>query len=308
MVDRSRLRFLRIILGQPHRYRRVRALTMGVTFAALFGVPLSGLVRLDLWGGDHRALGAPAAFVPALKMILMAIAGFYVVTFLINLPAGRMFCGFGCPVGQLSRFADAIDAFPADVARRHRGWVELIGFAVALSLAVSLWWASPAAFVSGLPGVALLATVVLVAALAVLHGRRWRWNFCRQVCPIGLYYSVVQTNAPFGIDFDPTATCIDCDACRGICPAHLDPRRLGEPLPSPGGLAIDDLPALNHCLHCGACVEVCEHVTRKREGPAAMGMRMGRRTASTAAVNASVVLRGDISDASRVASFPGPKS
>lgn len=280
---------------------------MGVTFAVLFGVPLSGLARVDLWGGDHWALGAPAGFVLAFKSVLMAIAGFYVVTFLINLPAGRMFCGFGCPVGQLSRFADAIDAFPADAARRRRGWFDLIGFAGGLALAVSLWWAAPAAFVSGLPGVALLAIVGMVATAAVLHARYWRWNFCRQVCPIGLYYSVVQTNAPFGIDFDPTGTCIDCDACRGICPVHLDPRHLDARLPSPGGLAIDGLPALNHCLHCGACVEVCEHVTRKREGRAAMGMR-ALRSRSTAAVSSSVVLRGDDSDASRVASSQRPKS
>lgn len=278
MADPDRRRLLRLILTRPHRYRRNRAITMGVTLAILFAVPLSGLARLDLWGDAHWALFSPVGFTRGLAAVLAAIVGFYVVTFMVNMPAGRMFCGFGCPVGQLSRFADAIDAFPADPARRRRGWLQLCGFALALSLAVTLWWMSPATVLARPAGLFVLTiTVSAIAALAMLHARRWRWGFCRGFCPIGLYYSVVETGAPFGIDFDPSGECIDCGACDVICPVGLQPRALDTVVAAPGGLAFDGMPGLNHCLHCGMCVEICEHVTRKRAGHPAMGLRRMHR-------------------------------
>jgi len=275
MTDRNRLRILRVTLAHPHRYRWYRAATMGVTLAVLFAVPIAGLARFDVWGGGHLALGRPVDPARGLAAVLAAIAAFYVVTFLVNIPAGRLFCGFGCPVGQLSRLADAIDAFPADAARRRRAWLALVGFASALALATLLWWVSPAVVVDGTSAArsAAFGILLLVAGYAVLHGRRFRWGFCRKLCPIGLYYSAVQTPVVTRVDFDPHATCTGCDACAGICPAGLDPRRLDQPVPSPGGLAFADLPAAAHCLHCGACVEICEIMTRKHPGVPAMAFR-----------------------------------
>ena len=285
-TDRSRL--LRLILTRPHRYRRARAITMSVTLAILFAVPLSGLARLDLWSDANWAFFRPVDFAKGLTAVLAAIVGFYVVTFIVNMPAGRMFCGFGCPVGQLSRFADAIDAFPADAARRRRGWLELVGFALVLSLAVTLWWTAPSTFLAWPAGAFAAGAVLTVAAAAVLHGRKWRWGFCRGFCPIGLYYSVVETGAPIGVDFDPSGVCTDCGACDTICPVHLQPRTLEAEVPAPGGLAFEGMPGLNHCLHCAMCVEVCEVVTAKRAGHPAMGLRRLHRKPRRAARPAGV--------------------
>ena len=283
MAAPDRFKYLKIALTRPHRYRWYRAITMGSTLAVLLAVPLLGVARMDLWGGGHLALGKPVNFAKGLVGVCLAMGAFYVVTFAVNLPAGRMFCGFGCPVGQLSRYADAIDAFPKDPARRRRGWLELVAFAFALSLAVSLWWVAPAALVAWPAGLVVWGAVALVTGYGIVHGRYWRWGFCRKLCPIGLYYSVVQTNSLIGIDFDPTGTCTDCEGCEGVCPVGLDPRHLDTLVPSPGGLAFAGFPGMNHCLHCGACVEVCEHLTRKAGGPAAMGFRrLGRRHAPVA--------------------------
>jgi len=274
--DRSRWRLLRLALNKPHRFHRYRAVTMSLTLAGLVAVPLSGLARVDLWGGGHRMAGEAVTLGVGVMAVAAAIVGFYAVTFLVNMGGGRLFCGFGCPVGQLSRFADAIDAFPNDARARRRGWAELVGFAVSLVAAVSLWWISPVVLWSGSwASLATIVGIVGVSALAIWHGRRWRWGFCRKLCPIGLYYSVVQTPALVHVDFDPTAACTDCGACAGICPVHLDPRHLEETIPSPGGLAFDDLSASTHCLHCGACVEICEHMMRKQPGTPAMGFRHG---------------------------------
>jgi ferredoxin-type protein NapH len=248
---------------------------MTVTLLLLFFVPLAGLARFDLWGGEHYALFAPVDFARGLVAVGAAIAGFYAVTFLINIPAGRMFCGFGCPVGQLSRFGDEIDVYERDPAARRWAWLRLVGFAFALALSVLLWWTSPRVFVSGdwRPAGLAVAALLAVAAAAVFHARHWRWGFCRKACPIGLYYSVVQTSALIGIDYDPIATCTDCGSCEGICPVHLDPRHLDDLVAAPGGLAFSGLPAMNHCLHCGECVDICEHMTRKTGDIAPMGFR-----------------------------------
>jgi ferredoxin-type protein NapH len=276
MPDRFRL--LRLALTRPHRYRRRRAISMAVTLATLVAVPLGGLARVDLWGGANVALGRAADLTVGLVAVAAAIVGYYGVTFLVNMFAGRMFCGFGCPLGQLSRFADAIDAFAADAGRRRRAWVNLVAFAAVLVLATSLWWVSPRVFVSGEaePSALAAASVAAATGLAVLHARLWRWRFCRQLCPIGLYYSVVQTPVLVGVDFDPGAACTECGACAGICPVELDPRRLDEPIPARGGLSFADLPGNAHCLRCGACVEICEHMMRKQLGPPAMGFRRPR--------------------------------
>jgi len=273
--EKARLKLLRVALGRPHRYHRYRAATMAVTLLVLFVVPLSGLARFDLWSGEHYALFAPVDIVRGLVAVGTAIAGFYAVTFLINIPAGRMFCGFGCPVGQLSRFGDEIDVYARDPRARRRAWARLLAFAGVLALSLLFWWTTPRVFLGGdwrAIGIAVAALLGVTAA-AVFHARRWRWGFCRKACPIGLYYSVVQTSALIGIDYDPIVKCTDCASCEGICPVHLDPRHLDDLLAAPGGLAFSGLPAMNHCLHCGQCVDICEHMTRKTGEAPPMGFR-----------------------------------
>ena len=280
MADRFKL--VRVALTRRHRYRRYRAATMSLTLAVLFAVPLSGLARVDLWGGAHWALCKPVALKIGIVAVGASIAGFYGMTFLINMIAGRMFCGFGCPIGQMSRFADAIDAQFNDAALRRRAWTYLIAFALVLSSTVALWWVAAGVFVSGdLVATALaVGGIAATTAYAVFHARYFRWNFCRKLCPIGLYYSVVQTGALVTIDFDAAAACTDCGACAGICPVHLDPRHLSAAIDSPGGLAFGGLPADSHCLRCGSCVEICEHMMRKQPGTPAMGFRSPRRHAA----------------------------
>lgn len=270
----DRVKLLRVALNQPHRYRRVRMATMAVTLLILFGVPLAGIARIDLAGDAHMALMRPVPLRTGLIAVAAAIVGFYAVTFFINIVAGRMFCGFGCPVGQLSRFSDQVDAFLPDLRRRRRAWAELIGFALLLSLAGALWFVSPAVFSRPTAG-ALCAglAIAAVAAYAVFHARHFRWGFCQKLCPIGLYYSMVQTPALVRVAFDPRGACTDCEACAGICPVHLDPRHLDALTPSPGGLGFMDLPGNARCLECGACIEICEHMTRKQVAAAAMGFR-----------------------------------
>ncbi|MDX1682448.1 MAG: 4Fe-4S binding protein [Phycisphaeraceae bacterium] len=262
-----RLKVLRPLRLKSHRYDWLRAAGMTVSIATLAVVPLLGIARVDLYGGEHWLMGEPAPLKHALGGVILGIAAMYVVTFLANLAAGRLFCGWGCPVGQVSRFGEATAApgqkLPAKI------WAHLKGaaFSAALVISVMAWWTDLSVLVAGDPTALAIgwSTLAIGVGGAFAHGRWWRWEFCKQACPIGLYYSFVAPAQWYGIQFDNRAdTCIDCDACDHVCPVDLRPRELHEPIPARGGVSIHDAPGRNHCLECGDCVRACEWMIEKR--------------------------------------------
>jgi polyferredoxin len=244
---------------------------MAVSISTLALVPLSGLARVDLAGGDHRLFFERAAFRPALAGVIVAIAALYVVTFLSNLAAGRLFCGWGCPVGQISRLGEAVDV--PGLARREKLQASLWGaaFSLVFVLAVLAWWVDLAVLWRGPAPAAAGAWLVLLFGVAATygHGRGWRWGFCKSACPIGLYYSFVSPAGWFGVHFrNQLDSCIECNACDHVCPVDLEPRDLMKPVPARAGVSIADAPGRNHCLECGDCVRACEWmIARKGTGP-----------------------------------------
>jgi len=276
MGNPARLKLLRN-LGVGHRYPRWRALTMAISFAVLVAIPALGIARLDLLGGRHVVWGRPVDGVTGLVWVAIVIAAFYVVTFVLNAALGRVFCGWGCPVGQGSRVADWVDS-AAPGQRRARA-LGAAAYALALGGVVTCWWISPRALLTGVaPALLALGAWLALASAVWLHGRSWRWRFCTQVCPIGLYYSAVQTPHGFGIQFERSDGCIDCDACASVCPVGLDARDLSRRVSDLGGLALDEMPARNHCFTCGDCVRACELVLRKRRPPR-LPLTLGRSRA-----------------------------
>ncbi len=253
---------IRTLFRQPHRYRWLRMATQILTLVALTLVPLLGIVRIDLWGGQHLFRGRSVSFGGAIVGSVIAIAVFYLITYVVNTSFGRLFCGWGCPVGQLHRFGD-VAALPG----RYRK-VPAFAYAVLLAGAVLPWWTDLRVLTEGswqARGVFALAWVGLVG-IFLAHARWVRWTFCEKWCPVGHYYSIIRVDKAQGVAFDAALdTCIDCDVCTRVCPVDLDPRNLHKPLNDRGGIAASGLPGLNHCLACGDCVEACEHVLRKKD-------------------------------------------
>lgn len=279
----ARLRLLRGLDNRQasskglHRYSFIRVFTQGITFAILYGVAIFGLARFDLWGGRHMALGKPTDGFYGVASVLVGVGLFYVITFALNIVLGRIFCGFGCPVGEASRIGDAAEIAVQRGEKRIKAEARLIAFSAALGVAAGFWLVSPRVFVEG--SVRAIAVTVLgfvaLSGLVYLHGRYVRWKFCKDYCPIGIYYSAVQTDHGFGIHFDePKGTCKDCNACSTICPVDLHPRDLNRPKDGLGGFALDGFPETNHCLTCGACVRACEDIFRK--DPSLVPLRLSR--------------------------------
>ncbi len=271
VTGNRRLKILRALRRTSHRYDARRVLGMTVSLGILSAVPLSGMARVDLWGGRHALLFQPSPFRHGLAGVIVGIACMYVATFLVNAIGGRLFCGWGCPVGQVSRFGEAVDSPGQERGQRLSAAIRGALFSAALVLSVMAWWVDlQVLWLGSAPALAaawgLLVTGVV---LTYAHGRWWRWEFCKTTCPIGLYYSFVSPAGWFGVHFrNQLDSCIDCDACDNVCPVDLEPRDLAAPASQRSGLAIANAPGRNHCLECGDCVRACEWMIEQRgEGP-----------------------------------------
>lgn len=258
-----RLRVLRSLEKEPHRYPQIRRYTMALTIAILYAIPLLGLARFDLWDGRHMAAGSRTNFVYGFGAVFLSVVIFYLLTFIINAVVGRLFCGFGCPVGEMSRLSDSAEIGRKTGERRFKAEAQAALFALVLTAAGFLWFVDPRVFLEGTPKAVAIAALSIPVTTAIIYflGRGVRWSFCRGYCPIGIYYSAVQTAHSFGIHYDEIeGVCKGCDYCVQACPVGLDPKDLRKPLNDVIGVAIEGLPQQSHCLTCGECVRACESV------------------------------------------------
>ena len=272
-----RLKVLKAVGRRVHRYDRLRVISQSFSLLVLVAVPLLGIARVDFWRGHHYLLMRPAPLKHALAGVILGIGAMYVLTFLSNVVAGRLFCGWGCPVGQVSRFGEHVDTPGLKGKARLRANLEGALYSAVFVIAVLCWWVDWRMLLFGSPGELAIAwgLVAIGTAGAFAHGRWWRWEFCKQVCPIGLYYTFMAPAKYFGIHFrNQQATCIECDACDHICPVQLKPRELEPAMPMRGGLSIADASGFNHCLECGDCIRACEEMIRLR-GHDPVPLRMG---------------------------------
>lgn len=268
---KARLKVLKAMRRSPHRYDRLRVLSQFISLGILLAVPLTGLARVDVWSEGHLLLFRPTSLPRALGGVILVIALLYVVTFLSNVVAGRVFCGWGCPVGQISRFGERLDT--PRLAGRSRWAAHLAGAGFSFPLVISFiaWWVDLRVFWQGSPPALAAAwgTLLACAGLAYAHGRYWQWGFCKSACPIGLYYSFVSPAKWYGIHFrNAQGSCIECNACDNVCPVELAPRDLMTPIEARGGVSITNAPGRNHCLECGDCIRACEWmIDLKGDGP-----------------------------------------
>lgn len=309
-MNTIRLRVLTQVERHRHRYEVWRVMAQLVTIGILFGVPLSGLARVDLYGGQHRLLFRAGSWREGLAGVIVAIALLYVFTFLINIACGRMFCGWGCPVGFLNRLCDVRETKPVGRARWKVG-VDRIApqfHSGILVLSCMLWWTTiDALWSSDVRALALAWGTLLGVTFSIWALGHWaRWKFCMTTCPIGLYYSFVAPSKQFGVFFREATpdgqrdACLHCDACIRICPVDLDPMNLADAASPRGGIAIADAPGANHCLKCGDCIQACEFMidaTSERRGiddvPLALGFFHGAQRIERASAEDAATEDGD---------------
>lgn len=260
--DEDRVRILSAVATRGPSYQARRVIVVTLSLVMLLVVPLTRLVRLDLWQGQHLLLGAPVDAITAIKGFVVAMAVLWGITFLTNMIVGRFFCGWGCPVGYVSRLGEDVVLRRRKPLRWMGAHLAGAGFVATFITAIMLWWVDPMVMLEGSVTARVVTGAIWLALCfgGFLHAFVWRFGFCRTACPIGLYYRYVTSSSPVGIVFsnepDP---CIECGACVKVCPVDIDPKNLGAMVQT------DDPEAPERygdaeCIRCGDCVEACRMI------------------------------------------------
>ncbi|MEN6516871.1 MAG: 4Fe-4S binding protein [Methanospirillum sp.] len=206
----------------------ILAVTAALGFLAFSPVMPWGFQQLVL--RDAEGLGAP----------LVAGAVGLSVLFLLTLVAGRIFCGYLCPVGavqELAYHAPVPKVVPrqktAFVLVRAAFFVVFLVMAFALSTSLLAWFGIRDFFY-------LLPTVgALVFGVVLLVSTTLYRPFCRLVCPYGLLLSLAGWKSVFRLQ--RTGACIECKKCERTCPTDEAKRSDGR----------------SECYLCGRCTDAC---------------------------------------------------
>jgi polyferredoxin len=183
-------------------------------------------------------------FGAALALILLAVGVWTFNLILVGaavasaLLAGRVFCGWMCPMGA---WCDHVLAKLAKSRPAHRfsPWAGRL-FA-AIFIAAFVYLAHTGLFGRWLPFVLMGTTFVLVTATGLLWGPR---TWCGSLCPWGTLAGLATRLAPYQLFTGKD--CRQCGRCVRACPVG------GALQPGSPGSAADA-----SCIRCLLCLEAC---------------------------------------------------
>lgn len=236
--------------------RVVQLAILALIASPLFGMTFfqGNLAAADLFG---LPLADPLAFIQALiggkVFVFSFLSSALLVTFLYFITGGRSFCGWVCPVGLITEFTDKLrrrigsgkTTMPLAASRWSLLFVLLTVAVTGVPLFEVL---SPIgivnraiAFVSLMP-LLLLASILLIEI--VLSRRVW----CRSLCPLGGFYSLLAIYSPVKIGF-VKERCTHCNDCLNVCPVE----EVLAPSLERGDLQV----TAGDCSRCMACIDSC---------------------------------------------------
>lgn len=172
----------------------------------------------------------------------------------------RAFCGWLCPVGTLWEGAALLGRRLIGRNLRPPRWLDLVGrglrYVIAAAILFALMsvslaeaigfrelpymWVADIKIIEGFAAPVFLAVVALAFVLSMLFGPVW----CRYLCPLGGWYSVLGLASPCAVRRD-AQTCISCGKCTKVCHAFVDVEHVRETVRAP------------ECDGCMDCVRAC---------------------------------------------------
>ena len=235
--------------------------TVQLTVLALIASPLLGLTffsgnlaAADLFG---VSLADPLAFFQALiggKVLVLSylgsallVAAFYFVL------GGRSFCGWVCPVGLITELGEKLRrrlgsgeiTMPLVTSRWSLGLVILV---VAVTGIPFFEVFSPISIVSRAITFASFMPLLVLAAILLVEIAVSRRVWCRSLCPLGGFYSIIACFSPVRVGF-VSGRCTGCGGCMNVCPVEevlTFSMERGERQVTAGD-----------CTRCLACIDNC---------------------------------------------------
>lgn len=209
--------------------------------ASLMGVKLSDpLAALQVVLASGVAL-------PAFIGSALLVAAFYFVL------GGRTFCAWVCPVHLLTELADKVrrrlgmgeTTFPLVTKK----WVLLLTLALTAATGVPLFETiSPIGIFNRAVVFGAWASLLLLAGILLAEIVFARRVWCRSLCPLGGFYSLLGRYSPVKVRFNH-GVCSGCGDCARVCPVE-------EVLVSPLGER-ETVVKSGECTRCGECVDIC---------------------------------------------------
>jgi len=185
------------------------------------------------------------------SLALPLLIGTGTVLVLYGLLGGRSFCGWVCPVGLLTDLAERLPGRRGRPAWRLGGKSLALAVVLGLSLLTGLpvfETLSPIGIagraLSFGPGPELALLGLIVAAELLLVRRLW----CRSLCPLGGFYTLLGRLAPLAVGFRADR-CSHCGRCQEVC-------SVAEVLDPSLERGLDRIHS-GECSRCGACIGIC---------------------------------------------------
>lgn len=248
---------------------------VAVTLYALVKGKLARKVQLALLAlavilGGVVVGGVPNAVMPLTALVaqldptgagplVVPVVVVLVVLLLLTLSAGRVFCGYACPVGALQELVSAATFKRTVIAQKRVSWRASVStrvsravraaFLAGVVLLMGVWGVAVLQLLDPFQGFrvfqapalpAILIPALVLATIAVASAFVYR-PWCRFLCPFGLVADAAACASP--VKLRRTAACVECGVCERICPtgqAGADSKK-GE------------------CYLCMRCVAACPH-------------------------------------------------
>lgn len=183
-----------------------------------------------------------------------AVIGAFVILGIYLVFGGRAFCGWVCPLGLVLDFANWLSS-KLHVNKPFQGflsgtkyYVMVIVLLVPLITGVAVYeFYNPisilhrAILFSGM-GIGIVSWLV-VGTLFLYEFAIARMGWCRGLCPLGAFYSILGRFSLIRVDADESRGAI--------------PRNIGEVCPEPRALVniLNHQPPNGECTMCGACID-----------------------------------------------------
>lgn len=230
--------------------------------ALLLVSPLAGftffqgtLAAADIFG---LPLADPLAALQVMLASGVAVPGFILsaagVTLFYFLLGGRFFCGWVCPVYLITEVCDKFRRWTGGGARvlpqATKTWMLLLSLVGTALCGLPLFETlspigifSRAAVFGSYAGISILAGIVLMET--IFARRVW----CRSLCPLGGFYSLVGRHSPLRVGY-LQERCSQCGECSQVCPVE----EVLSPCLSGGATEV----VSGDCTRCAACIDVCQ--------------------------------------------------